>query len=157
MTTINGQELSDNKQPQLTSAQQLEFIRRCVKWTLWKIATHQEIEMQPGDNTPEQTAAQQEAQRLFQDSAWVAEVTGSFAANTAKRSSAEQSIDYLAFLGLSRAQDAAHCSECGDLLMGDVDGAWCPTCTARFPDEPGLHHTEAARREVMRNKGVDNG
>lgn len=81
----------------LTSAQQLEYIRRCVKWTLWNIATGEPIKDEP-------TAAQKQAQALFQDPAWVSKVVGSFAANIIEPS-LKRSIDFSAFLGLDSAQE----------------------------------------------------
>lgn len=74
-----------------TSAEQLEEIRRIVKYTLWRIATD--------TDAPEQ--AQMHAQQTFSDGGAVAEIVGRYAAN---HTGGGMDIDFAAFSGLDHAQ-----------------------------------------------------
>ena len=58
----------------LTTAEQLEQWRRLTRWVLWKMAT---------DSVEVSAEARAAAQRLFNDTGWVGNTVGRFAANYA--------------------------------------------------------------------------
>lgn len=89
----------------LNDAEKLTDYMRIVKWTLWCIATHKGIDQDEREPTPEEEIAARNAQALFTDAAWTANVTAQFAINHSAHSSTDQDIDYLAFLGLAKAQE----------------------------------------------------
>ncbi len=142
MTTINGHELEERRNPDPpTTAEQLEYIRRCVKWTLWKIATGEDPHFH------DEQELQGHAQALFQDPIWVAETVAAFAVGAGPNAG---SVEYRAFLGLDQAQErrgksvedqsaftsfenlghmlsAATCGDCGAPVAEAGDR--CPDCT----------------------------
>ena len=80
----------------LTTAEQLENLRRLVSWTLWKIATSDPESDEPfrGYSVGEIGVIQGHAEALFRDANWIANVTGEYAANHLSR---DDTIDWAAF------------------------------------------------------------
>lgn len=72
---------------QRTTAEELDYIRKIVSWTLWKVATDV-VEMRS------QTRA--DVEELFKDKSRVANIVGEFAANIVNKSA--HTMDYRAFL-----------------------------------------------------------
>ena len=83
-------------QRQMSSAEQLDQMRRIVAWTLWKVATSDPESDEPfrGYSVGEHGTIQGHAEALFKDKVWQANVVGEFAAN---HLSEDDTIDWAAF------------------------------------------------------------
>lgn len=93
----------------MTTAEQLAFIRKVTMYVLWRVATT-DPEQGPTDTDPdfqkglpirgyseaERNTIQSHAESLFGDDTWIADVVGTFAANYVLRDQ-RASIDWSAF------------------------------------------------------------